>query len=228
MKIAVLLPIPKSESPKGIQAMGATGARTRTMGMSASRAGLHIETETPMLVASTRPTTNPRATRKKVKNMESHNVMACGPRPMVAPLVKRYGIKWLGGGKRAGWTHPWAIESSQRRMRTAQAPTAQDAIATHFRALWNLPPEARPTEISADGVMGVATRTASPLGSVPIRIAFIQLSRIPFQECSGRTFALRSPSANTRGRTCQPHPSPRPSAPSLTGAPGAADDATLR
>src|SRR5258706_3601072 len=136
MKIAVGLPMPKAMMPIGIQAIGAIGARPRTIGRSDIEAVREIDSRIPVATAAAKPRNRPLTTRNALARIATGIVIPSLPKPTRKSLSTAYLMKDEGGGNSVVVIQPWAAASSHSATRTSHGTrAAAKALAICLRLL---------------------------------------------------------------------------------------------
>src|SRR5688572_1284873 len=124
---AVGLPMPKMMIPTGIQAIGAIGARPRTIGSTAAEAQRDIETRIPVATAATKPMNRPATTRNALARIAAGIVMPSWPKPTRKSLSMANLMNDDGGGNSVVVIQPRAAASSHSPTRTSHGTSAAPA-----------------------------------------------------------------------------------------------------
>ena len=126
-KIAVGLPMPKATMPTGIQAIGAIGARPRTMGRMAEESNRDIDTAMPVATAATKPSISPITTRQALARIATGMVMPSWPKPTRKSLSIAKRMNDEGGGNSVVDIQPRAAASSHSATSTSHGTSAAAA-----------------------------------------------------------------------------------------------------
>src|SRR5688572_18296110 len=121
--------------PIGIQAMGAIGARPRTIGSTAADAVRDMETRMPVATAAMKPMKRPATTRNTLATIAAGIGMPSLPKPTRKSLSIANSMNCGGGGNSVVVIQPRAAATSHRPIRTSHGTSAAPAaFSTSFMA----------------------------------------------------------------------------------------------
>src|SRR5687768_8373835 len=125
--MAVGLPMPKATMPTGIQAIGAIGARPRTIGSTAAEAHFDRDTAMPVATAAMKPMARPITTRQALARIATGMVMPSEPKPTRKSLSTAKRMNDEGGGNSVVDIQPLPAASSHSATSASHGTSAAAA-----------------------------------------------------------------------------------------------------